>query len=148
VNRGNMTLNNVDGFFNVENVNGGIEMNNIGGSGRAYAVNGAVSVAFTKNPTSQCYIGSLNGAVTATLPNNLSADLRFKTFNGNAYTNFDVTPIALAPKVEDVSSNSSPKKGKYVYRSKGEYGVRVGAGGVELSFDAFNGTINVLKREK
>jgi hypothetical protein len=143
VNNGDLLVQGVEGIFNVENVNGGVELRDVSGAGRVYAVNGAVSVSFAKSPVQQWYIGSLNGAVNATLPPSTSADFVFKTFNGNAYTNFDVTPIAR-PLSLDVARNN---KGKYMLRSKGEYAVRVGKGGVELSFDAFNGNINVLKRE-
>jgi hypothetical protein len=37
------------------------------------------------------------------------------------------------------------RKGTFVYRGNTSVGLRVGAGGPELSFDAFNGDLRVLK---
>jgi hypothetical protein len=67
----------------------------------------------------------------------LSADLRFKTFNGQLYSDFDVTPVALP------AAETERRNGKYVYHSKGLQGGRAGRGGPELTFDSFNGNIRL-----
>jgi hypothetical protein len=71
----------------------------------------------------------------------LSADLLFKTFNGDIFSDFDVTPLPNAS-VETVR-----RDGKYVYSSRRGKAARVGQGGPEISFDAFNGSIR-LHREQ
>jgi hypothetical protein len=40
------------------------------------------------------------------------------------------------------------RDGKFVYKSNEFFGVRVGNGGPELKFDAFNGDIRIRNREK
>jgi len=65
-----------------------------------------------------------------------------KTFNGNAYTDFDVTALASRPAVRE------QRDGKFIYKRSEFYGVRAGQGGPQLKFDAFNGDIRIRNREK
>ena len=140
VNHGEIAIDGVEGKYDVENVNGGVKMKEVTGSGRVYALNGGVNVLFSRNPNSESYFGSLNGNVEVGFRPDLSADLRFKTFNGGAYTDFPVTAL---PNLTPVQERSN---GKFVYKSNRFFGARVGAGGPELKFDAFNGDIRITKR--
>ncbi len=140
INDGDITVDGVKGNFDVHNINGGIEMLEAEGSGKVYALNEDVTVVFSRNPTSDCYFGSLNGDVEVTFLNGLSADIRIKTFNGEAYTDFPVTHVP------DVSTSKEEKKGKFVYKSNRRTRVRIGDGGSELEFDGFNGDIRILKK--
>jgi hypothetical protein len=67
----------------------------------------------------------------------LSADLLFKTFNGEVYSNFDVTPIPVA------TGETTRKNGMFVYRSNRLTGGRVGHGGPQIRFETLNGGIRV-----
>lgn len=139
VNDGDVRVTGTVGEFEVENVNGGIAMTGIGGQGRVYALNKDVRVTFDRVPAGPSSFGSLNGDVEVVLPPALAADLRLKTFNGKMFTDFDTSPLAaLRPAAER-------RNGKFVYRGDRGVGLRIGAGGPELSFDAFNGDIRVLK---
>lgn len=142
INEGEVKVRNTAGNFDIDNVNGGAEMLEISGPGRVYALNGEVKVAFKKNPQASCYFGSLNGDVEVSFRQGFSADLRFKTFNGSVYTDFPVTYLpSSAPARES-------HKGKYVYKSDAFFGVRIGSGGPEMKFDAFNGDIRILNQTK
>jgi len=140
VNHGEINTEGVEGKYDVENVNGAIKMKGVSGSGRVYAVNGGVRVNFTRNPAAESYFGSLNGNVEVAFRSDLSADLRFKTFNGSAYTDFPVVPL---PNLSPVREQHN---GKFVYKSNRFFGARVGTGGPELKFDAFNGDIRITKQ--
>jgi len=140
VNRGNVRLENTSGTFDVDNINGGVELVEVAGSGHAYALNRPVRVLFSRNPTAASDFGSLNGDVDVTFQPDLAANLRLKTFNGGAYTDFDVIALPSLPAV------AQHRDGKFVYKSDGFAGVRVGVGGPELKFDAFNGDIRIHKR--
>jgi len=143
VNSGEVSVEGIGGGYDVENINGGITMRDVAGSGRAYALNGGLHVTFTDNPRENSYFGSLNGVVEASFRPGLSADIRFKTFNGAVYTDFPVvTYLPTEP------GKTERRDGKYVYKSNSFTGVRVGTGGPELKFDAFNGNIRILQREK
>lgn len=142
VNDGEITVTEVAGEYEVENINGGIVMNEVSGAGRVYALNADVKILFKKNPTAGSYFGSLNGDVEVSFRPELSADLRFKTFNGEVFTDFTVNTLGSgAPSRERV-------KGKNVYKYDKTYKVRVAQGGPLLDFDAFNGDIRIIKREK
>jgi len=142
VNRGEIRVENTDGAFDAENINGGLDMVEIAGSGHAYALNRPLHVSYRRNPTAPSDFGSLNGDVEVAFRPGLSADMWLKTFNGSAYTDFDVTALPSRPAVRE------ERNGKYVYKSNQFYGVRVGQGGPELKFDAFNGDIRIRNREK
>ena len=140
INNGEITVEGVKGDFDLDNVNGGIEIVGASGSGRAYALNGQLTVEFDENPDSDCYFGALNGKIEVAFRSGFSADLRFKTFNGDVYTDFPVT--YLNPR----KPSRKRENGKFVYKSDRSFGARVGRGGPEIEFDGFNGDIHVVRR--
>jgi len=107
-----------------------------------YALNGKVRVRFTENPKADCYFGSLNGNVEISFRAGLSANARLKTFNGKAYSDFPVSYLAPDRPVKKVEND------KLLYKSGEFQGVRIGKGGPELKFDAFNGNILILNEEE
>lgn len=142
VNDGSIKVENIAGDFDVDDVNGRVEMLEVSGSGRAYALNGGLKVTFASNPKKDSYFGSLNGGVEVAFQPNLSADLRFKTFNGGVYTDFPITALPTP------AARAERRDGKFVYRSNGFQGARVGSGGPELQFDGFNGDVKILRRSR
>ena len=140
VNNGDIRIDRTDGNFDINNINGAISMNAVSGSGDAHTINGPLTVHFAKNPAGPCSFKTLNGALDVYLKPDLSADLLFKTFNGQIYSDFEVTPRAMP------AAETEQRNGRFVYHSRGAQGGRVGRGGPELSFDAFNGNIR-LHRE-
>jgi hypothetical protein len=141
VNNGEVNVEKTAGDFEIRNVNGGIHMQAVAGSGDVSTVNGPIVVQFAKNPPGPCSFRSVNGQLDVYFPADLSVDLFFKTFNGQIYSDFDVTPVA-APVTEPERRN-----GRFVYRSNGMRAGRAGAGGPAFTFDAFNGNIR-LHREQ
>jgi hypothetical protein len=141
VNGGSVKVENVAGDYDVENINGSVEMLETAGSGRAYALNGGLKVLFRSNPRAASYFGSLNGKVDLFFQPNLAADLRMKTFNGNIYSDFEVTPLPAH------GATAERRDGKLVYRADRFTGGRVGHGGPEIKLDGFNGDIRILKRQ-
>ncbi len=64
-----------------------------------------------------------------------------KTFNGNFYTDFEVKPLPAGPPRRSTATES-------LFIESNEFnGVRVGHGGPELKFDAFNGDIRIVPGE-
>ena len=140
VNDGEIKVGDVAGDYKVDDINGGIEMTGLAGSGKIYALNGKVKVTFRENPRGKSSFGSLNGEVRVSFQPDLNADLRFKTFNGGVYTDYPVTYLPQP------AAAGERRNGKFVYKSSDWSAVRVGHGGPELSFDAFNGNIRILNR--
>jgi hypothetical protein len=141
VNEGNVLVKDIAGSFSVHNVNGRIEMFDLAGSGQARTVNGPVKVSFRENPREKSDFGTVNGAVELTFVRGLSADFRFKTFNGHIYSDFEMTSLPARP------VNSEQHNGHFVFRADRFTGGRVGSGGPEIKADNINGEIRVLERK-
>lgn len=142
VNSGNISVHDVIGSFSVSNVNGGIDLQNVGGgAARALTVNGGVKVVFRENPKENSDFGSINGSVDLHFVHGLSADFRFKTFNGGVYTDFPMTSLPSQP------ASAENRNGKFVFRSDRYTGGRVGAGGPEIKADSLNGNIRILEQK-
>jgi len=140
VNEGDIIVKNIDGEFDLRNVNGGIEVNGIAGSGKMHTVNGPVKTTFAAVPQGDCSFKTVNGKIELQFPDDLAADLRFKTFNGNVYTDFDVEGLSrqiLRPMT---------RHGRKVYHKDASFGVRIGSGGPTYSFETLNGNIYILKQ--
>lgn len=143
VNSGRISVRDVIGNFSVNNVNGGIDLTDVGGgAARARTVNGGVKVVFRENPKENSEFGTINGPIELYFVHGLSADFRFKNFNGGVYSDFEMTSLpALAPTTER-------RDGKFVFRTSRFTGGRVGAGGPEIKADNLNGDIRVLERHE
>jgi hypothetical protein len=143
VNDGEIYVGDIDGHYDVHNINGGIEMEGIGGSGGdVYALNEDVTIEFAKNPTKDSRFGSLNGDVRLHFLPGLSADFYLKTFNGEFFSDFPVTYLPLRDE-----SVSEKKKGRYVYRVNRKTAVRAGDGGPQIDLDMFNGDSFLLEKK-
>ena len=115
-------------------------MSGIGGSGDVHTVNGPINIEFTRNPRGPCTFKSVNGTLDALFQPGLSADLSFKTFNGQIYSDFDVTPLPVP------TGAAERRNGMFVYRSNRQSSGRTGHGGPQLSFDTLNGGIRLHQK--
>jgi hypothetical protein len=127
------------GDFELDNVNGRITMSNVRGSGSARTVNGAITASFAEPPRDASEFKTTNGNVAITLPSDLSADLRMKTFNGGLFTDFDLQSL---PQPVPVAER---RGGRFVYHSNQFTLMRAGRGGPELTLETFNGNVRVLQ---
>jgi hypothetical protein len=142
VNNGDVRVENTTGDFDISNVNRGIEMTEVAGSGRVHTVNGPIHVLFAKNPAGACSFGTVNGSIETSFRGSLNADVRVKTFNGQAFTDYDVTALPR------LVSAGERRDGKFVYHSDEFNGMRIGSGGPELKYDTLNGSIRIINRGK
>lgn len=134
---GQTVVKNTSGEFDVHGVNGAISLEQVSGSGQVNAVNGPLSARFTRNPTHVTSFRTVNGGMDIYFQPPLSADVRFKTLNGQIYTDFDVAPSPTP------AGEAESKNGKFIYRSNRVTQGRVGKGGPELSFETINGNIRL-----
>ncbi len=140
VTAGDISVRDIEGDFDIRNVNGKIAVEEIAGSGEAHTVNGGVRVVFRRNPGDDCSFKTINGDLDVFFAENLSADFRLKTFNGDILSDF---PVKYLP-VE--AAEGERKGGKYVYKSNRFVGVRTGSGGPQVKMDTLNGDILIHKR--
>jgi DUF4097 and DUF4098 domain-containing protein YvlB len=141
VTEGDISVNGIEGDFDVRNVNGKVTITEIAGSGRAHTVNGPVKVVFQRNPKEDCSFKTVNGDLDVYFTDNLSADFQLKTFHGDMLTDFPIKYLPLTPAVQ-----GERKGGKYVYKGNRFVGVQAGKGGPEMTMDTLNGDILIHKR--
>lgn len=140
INRGDITIKNVNGRFEARNVNGPITLEGMGSSGSAHTVNGPVTALFSRTPQAPVQLKTVNGEIKAEFPKDTNASLRFKTMHGEIYTDFPTNAM-------QTEAGSGEKRGtKYVYQTKRSFAVRVGNGGPEHSFENINGDIQIKQR--
>ncbi|MBN2245187.1 MAG: DUF4097 family beta strand repeat protein [Candidatus Aminicenantes bacterium] len=139
---GNITLEGVEGDFEVKNVNGKIDMKDVAGAGEAHTVNGWVKVVFSRNPKSPCSFHTVNGDLEISFPEAPSAEFLLKTFNGDIYSDFPVKYLVSQP------GKGERKEGKYVYQSSRFFSVQSGTGGPEIRLDTLNGDILLAQKNK
>lgn len=142
VNSGSIVVDNVRGEFKIQHVNGPITLTRLAGAGSVETVNGPVTAEMDV-PRAATSFKTLNGKVEVRFPANLSADIKVKNrWNGAIYTDFEIKPLPSLPvRVEQVDS-------KMRYHVNEFAAFRVGAGGPELSFETFNGTIRILSQSR
>jgi hypothetical protein len=142
VNRGDVTVTDVAGNLKVNNVNGAIALTNVRGVTDVHTVNGNVDVNYVVSPPDKSSYYTLNGNIRVSYPANLSADLQFKTFQGEFYTDFPEMEILPA----QVTKNQEQKDGKTVYKLNKTTAIRIGKGGKNLRFETFNGNVYIKKQ--
>lgn len=140
INDGDITVQGMAGDFDVKNINGAVDLRDVSGSGKASTLNDDLTVSFGRNPERHCVFHSLNGEMRIGFKSPLSADLRFKTFNGEVYSDF---PVNYLPRKGLVETGS--KKGRRFYRTDQWTAARVGDGGPGIDLDGFNGNTYILK---
>ncbi len=142
VNEGRVVVRNITGNFVARNVNGDIELDSMAGSGIAHTVNGPVKVSFRENPRENSSFQSVNGNIDLLFARGLSADFRFKTFNGGVYSDFPVTTIPVHAAQEERHGN------KVVFHADRFTAGRVNAGGPEIKIENLNGDIRILENHE
>ena len=138
VNDGDVTVEGVNGSFELKNVNGAVRLVDAGGSGSINTVNGDVEATFARAPGEPSSFRTVNGEVDVTFPANLSADLAFHTMQGDVYTDFDVESVGGPAEVRR-------DRNRYAMSLNRPSAFRIGTGGQRHSFNTLNGDILVRK---
>lgn len=137
-----LTVVGVEGEHELSNVQGGISATDIAGSAVIGTTNDDLIVSFTAlTPDAPMSFTSFNGNVDVTFPQDLAADLRINSGNGEVLTDFD---FELEPQAAVV--DQSGDAGRYRVRMESETRAIVGGGGPEMQFKTFNGDIIIRRR--
>jgi len=140
-----ITIENVSGEIEANNMNGQVNITNVSGSVVAHSMNGKVVVSLnTVLPDKAMSFSTMNGDVDVTLPASTKANVKLKTDHGEMFTDFDVKldSSAQPPQVED----NRKKGGRYRVRfDRGTTGT-INGGGPEMQFTSFNGNILIHKK--
>ena len=142
VNDGIITVNNVSGTLHVSNVNEEIAIKNAKGTTYAHTINGDVTVNYLTNPPEESSYYTINGNIRVSYQPGFSADLQFKSMNGDFFTDFpDIEKLPAA-----VTKEKANKEAGTVYRINAVTFVRFGKGGKTFKFETLNGNVYIKKQ--
>jgi DUF4097 and DUF4098 domain-containing protein YvlB len=144
VNDGDINADHITGDVEVDDLNGKVTLANISGSALVHALNGRIGVTFDRvTPGKVMSFSSLNGDIDITFPPDLKANVKVKTDNGEAYSDFDIKidPSKRQPIVEDGDSNQGRHRVRF---DRGTWGT-INGGGPDMQFTTLNGNIYIRK---
>jgi DUF4097 and DUF4098 domain-containing protein YvlB len=139
--RGAIVIDGVRGEMEASNMSGPVTITNASGSVVAHSMRGKITANLdrvaTDKPTS---FSTFNGDVDVTLPANTKANLKFKTFRGDVFSDndFDVKLTTEATKEK--------QGGHVIYNGSGTRSGTINGGGPEIQFTTFNGRILLHKK--
>ncbi|HEX2969477.1 MAG TPA: DUF4097 family beta strand repeat-containing protein [Bacteroidales bacterium] len=144
VNEGVVTIENISGDIEVNNINDDIKLTGISGSVVANTVNGDVRVSFKSiKPETPMAFSTLNGDVNVEFPADLKARVKIKSDHGDVYSDFDIEIDKTPAKTEKVSQPGlyQIKKDDWIYG-------KINGGGPEMMFKNMTGDIYIKKVAK
>jgi len=145
LNGGGITVENISGEIDADNLNGPITVTNASGSVLAHSNNGKIVVSLNKVvPDKAMSFSTLNGEIDVTLPPDVKANVRMRTGNGDIYTDFDMKMDSTgnASVVEDGRNRG----GRYRVRLDRSMTGTINGGGPEMQFSTLNGRILIRKK--
>jgi len=142
VNGGEITIADVEGDIEVDNVNGGVTLTNVAGAVAVDAVNGGVKATITRaTPDKPMAFSTLNKDIDVTFPATIRATFKLRSDQGEIFTDFDLQMKA------DAGAKSEPRRGNEPLRievNRSLIGTANG-GGPEIELRSFNGNIYLRK---
>ncbi len=144
VNGGAIAVEDVEGEIEVNNTNGNIALNNVAGSVVAHAQNGRLVASLRElTPNKPMSFTSMNANVDVTLPANAKANLKIRTDNGEAWSDFDIQRQSSAPPVvEDTRRGGT---GRYRIQTDRTINATINGGGPDFEVRTLNGNIYLRK---
>lgn len=145
INSGSIEVENMEGEIELNNVNGSIKAFNISGSVVANTTNGKIEVTFDKISTDKpMSFVSFNGRVDVTFPENIKANVKMKSEQGEVYSDFE---IKLEDKPRLIQEDTRKRGGKIKVRIESTMYGTINGGGPEYHFSTYNGSIYIrMKR--
>jgi hypothetical protein len=145
VNDGSIEVEQVDGEIDADALNGRITLKNVSGSVLAHALNGEILATVDQvDPSKPMAFSTLNGDIDVTLPDNVRANVRMKTDNGEIYSDFDVK---LGTTSQMTSDSGQRHDGVYRFRMDKTLRGTINGGGPEYQFTSLNGQIFIRKKK-
>jgi hypothetical protein len=142
VNDGRVTVEGVIGTVSAGNVNGPVHVSGLGSCGTLQSVNGEVKAEFSHAPDADCYIETVNGDITISLPPNSGLNVAMDLFNGRMYSAFPVDPLAIPARIEQRQSGDG-----YRYRIEQPAGASIAGGGPTFNVASINGDVRIQKAQ-
>jgi hypothetical protein len=146
LNNGDISVENVEGEIDADDLNGKVTLRNVSGSVIAHSLNGNVLATLDRiDAAKPMSFSTLNGDIDVTLPDSLRANVRMKTDNGEIYSDFDVK-LSGNGSTMDKESGRQPD-GRYRVRFDRSLRGAINGGGPEYQFTSFNGRIFIRRKK-
>ncbi len=143
LNSGDISVEQVEGEIDTNDLNGKITLKNVAGSVLAHSLNGEVTAILDPcDPAKPMSFSTLNGKIDVTLPQNLKANVNLRTDNGEIYSDFDVKLDTKARLLQDEPGN---RDGMHHLRYDRTVHGTINGGGPDFQFTSFNGQIYIRK---
>ncbi len=142
INKGKLSI--AGPFKEVEasNVNGELNLQHMISKICANTVNGDITASYDQTPNQDSEYTTVNGTIKVFIPQDLSADVYFKSMHGDLYTDFENVK-RLKPEVKKASHSNGSTATYYVEKFSP---LRIGAGGTKLQFQVLNGDVYLRKQ--
>jgi DUF4097 and DUF4098 domain-containing protein YvlB len=128
------------GPVTASNVNGPVAVKDLQDCTAIESVNGAVEVSFTRAPSRDCSIKTINGDITLTVPGGTGLDAALSVMQGSVESEFDLEPLALPAKIDQ-----REEAGRFVYHIEQAAGIRLGTGGPTFNIESLNGDLRIRR---
>jgi len=135
--REDLEIEDFDGKLSARTHHGDLTAKNLGGVAQLGSHHGNIDASFTKNPSADCSYKTHHGDIRITYQSGLSSVAYFKSRHGSFYSDFDWSPQTI-PVVKTNLKNGTK------YKMSNSTAVKIGAGGLEQSFQTWHGDIYLL----
>jgi len=144
INGGTILVDGVDGEIDVQNTNGNVRLVNVSGSVVAHAMNGTLFATVREVASNKpMSFSSMNANVDVTLPPNTKANLKIRSDNGAAYSDFEVVPRPGAPPT--IEENRRGGNGRFRIEIDRTTNGTINGGGPDIELRTFNGNVFLRK---
>lgn len=142
INKGKLTV--IGPFKEVEagNVNGELELRQVSSKTCANTVNGDITITYDKAPGEDSEYHTVNGTINVFMPDDLSADVYFKSMHGDLYTDFNNVKRMKS----EVTKSTDSHRSTVTYHVEQFSPLRIGNGGTKLRFHVLNGDVYIRKQ--
>ena len=142
INRGVLKITGTFREVKARNINGAVELREMTSKTDASTINGDISASYEKSPDKDSQYQTVNGSIRVYMPEELSAEVYFKSLHGDLFTDFENVE-KLAPQV---SKKHHSSRAEVTYRVEKFNPIRIGSGTIKLRFEVLNGDVYLRNR--
>jgi hypothetical protein len=137
---GTLSAEGIHGEVEVSTTNGGIHLTGISGTVVADTTNGSITATMDRiDPGKPIAFSTTNGNVDVTLPADLKANLKLRSFRGEIWSDFEMKLTGGQPTASSADGRFRVEYDRTIYAT-------INGGGTEASFRSFNGRILIRKK--
>jgi len=145
INGSAIVVDGVDGAIEVTNMNGDVKLSNVAGSVVAHAMNGKLLATIREvTPNKTMSFSSMNSNIDVTLPPTTKANLKYRTDNGEVWSDFDIKAGPSTPPVVEDTRNQG-RNGRFRVETDRTTNATINGGGSDIEIRTFNGNIYLRK---